>query len=109
LIGMAKEVQVINTICRPVRNRQRDAVDLAAQVDLMIIVGGRSSANTRELTHLCEKYNSRTIQIENAEQIDPASLQGVETVGLASGLSTPREVVEAVQARLLAEYGAIMA
>jgi (E)-4-hydroxy-3-methyl-but-2-enyl pyrophosphate reductase len=108
LIGMAKEVQVINTICRPVRHRQRDAVDLAAEVDLMIIVGGRSSANTRELKHLCEKYNSRTIQIENAEQIDPASLQGVEAVGIASGLSTPPDLVEAVKAWLIQRAGAVL-
>jgi 4-hydroxy-3-methylbut-2-enyl diphosphate reductase len=85
LIGIAKEVQVMNTICRPVRNRQLDAVDLVAQVDLMIIVGSRSSANTVELKHLCQKYNPRTIQIENAEQIDPECLQGVEAVGTPRG------------------------
>jgi (E)-4-hydroxy-3-methyl-but-2-enyl pyrophosphate reductase len=108
LIAMAKEVQVINTICRPVRNRQLDAVDLAERVDVMIIVGSRTSHNTVELKHLCEQYNPRTLQIESAEELEPGRLQDVETVGLASGLSTPREVVEAVQARLLAECGAIL-
>lgn len=109
LIGMAKEVQVINTICRPVRNRQLDAVDLAAEVDLMIIVGSRSSANTQELKHLCQKYNPNTIQIENADQLDPASLSGVETVGIASGLSTPPDLVEGVKARLMREANATVA
>jgi (E)-4-hydroxy-3-methyl-but-2-enyl pyrophosphate reductase len=108
LIGMAKEVQVINTICRPVRNRQLDAVDLAAQVDLMIIVGSRSSANTVELKHLCHKYNPRTIHIEDAEQLDPASVQGVEAVGIASGLSTPPHLVEAVTAWLIQRAGAVL-
>jgi (E)-4-hydroxy-3-methyl-but-2-enyl pyrophosphate reductase len=105
LIGMAKEVQVINTICRPVRNRQLDAVDLAAEVDLMIIVGSRTSANTAELKHLCEKYNPRTLQIESAEELDLAWVQDVETVGIASGLSTPLEIVEGVTRRLLAGGG----
>jgi LytB protein len=50
----------------------------------------------------------RTLQIESADELEPARLQEVETVGLASGLSTPREVVEAVQARLLAECGAML-
>jgi 4-hydroxy-3-methylbut-2-enyl diphosphate reductase len=108
LIGIAKEVQVINAICRPVRNRQLDAVELAAEVDLMLIVGSRTSANTTELKHLCQKYNPRTLQIESADKLEPARLQDVETVGLASGLSTPWEIVEAVQARLLAECGAML-
>jgi (E)-4-hydroxy-3-methyl-but-2-enyl pyrophosphate reductase len=106
LIGMAKEVQVINTICRPVRNRQLDAVDLAAEVDLMIIVGSRSSANTAELKHLCEKYNPCTIHIENADQLDLTDFDAIETVGIASGLSTPPHLVEEVKARLMREAGA---
>jgi (E)-4-hydroxy-3-methyl-but-2-enyl pyrophosphate reductase len=106
LIGMAKEVQVINTICRPVRNRQLDAVDLAAEVDLMIIVGSWSSANTAELKHLCQKYNPRTIHIENAEQLELDGFEGVETVGIASGLSTPPHLVEEVKARLMRDAGA---
>jgi (E)-4-hydroxy-3-methyl-but-2-enyl pyrophosphate reductase len=106
LIGMAKEVQVINTICRPVRNRQLDAVDLAAEVDLMIIVGSRSSANTSELKHLCQKYNPRTIHIENADQLELDGFEGVETVGIASGLSTPPHLVEEVKARLMRDAGA---
>lgn len=101
LIMMAKEVQVINTICRPVRNRQLNAVELAAEVDVMVIVGSRSSANTLELKHLCHKYNPRTIHIEGADDIDMAAFEGAETVGIASGLSTPPHLVEEVKARLL--------
>jgi 4-hydroxy-3-methylbut-2-enyl diphosphate reductase len=109
LIGMAKEVQVINTICRPVRNRQLDAVDLAQEVDLMIVVGSRSSANTVELKHLCQKYNENTIHIENADQLAPESFRGLETVGIASGLSTPPDLVEGVKARLMREANAVVA
>jgi 4-hydroxy-3-methylbut-2-enyl diphosphate reductase len=101
LISMAKEVQVINTICRPVRNRQKDALELAAEVDVMVIVGSRSSANTLELKHLCHKYNPHTIHIESADELDLAGFDGVETVGIASGLSTPPHLVEEVKARLM--------
>ncbi|MBI3911751.1 MAG: 4-hydroxy-3-methylbut-2-enyl diphosphate reductase [Armatimonadetes bacterium] len=102
LIMMAKEVQVINTICRPVRNRQMDAVELASRVDVMIVVGSHSSANTLELKHLCQRYNPRTIHIENADELDLSQFEGVEAAGLASGLSTPPDLVEQVRARLIA-------
>lgn len=101
LITMAKEVQVINTICRPVRNRQMDAVELAENVDVMVVVGSRSSANTVELKHLCQKYNPRTIHVENADELRPEEFAGVETVGIASGLSTPPETVEQVKKRMM--------
>jgi 4-hydroxy-3-methylbut-2-enyl diphosphate reductase len=101
LIQMAKEVQVINTICRPVRNRQMDAVELAERVDVMIVVGSRSSANTLELKHLCLKYNPRTIHVENADELDISRFDGVEEVGIASGLSTPPDIVEQVKRRLV--------
>jgi 4-hydroxy-3-methylbut-2-enyl diphosphate reductase len=101
LITMAKEVQVINTICRPVRNRQMDAVELAERVDVMVIVGSRSSANTIELKHLCHKYNENTIHVENADELDPKAFDGVTEVGIASGLSTPPDIVEAVKKRIM--------
>jgi (E)-4-hydroxy-3-methyl-but-2-enyl pyrophosphate reductase len=101
LITMAKEVQVINTICRPVRNRQMDAIELAENVEVMVVVGSRSSANTLELKHLCLKYNPRTIHVENADELERSRFDGVETVGIASGLSTPPDIVEGVKARLM--------
>jgi len=102
LIGMSKEVQVINTICRPVKNRQMDAVQLAQRVDAMVVVGSRSSANTIELKHLCQKYNPRTIHVENADELDLQAFEGLEEIGIASGLSTPPEIVEDVKRRLMA-------
>lgn len=101
LIAMSKEVQVINTICRPVKNRQMDAVELAQRVDAMVVVGSPTSANTIELKHLCQKYNPRTIHVENADSLNPADFVGVEEVGIASGLSTPPDIVEGVKARLM--------
>src|SRR5438034_940951 len=57
LVFMCKEVNIINTICKPVQNRQGDALDLAADVDLMLVVGSRTSANTVELAALCKHHN----------------------------------------------------
>jgi len=101
LIMMCKEVQVINTICRPVRNRQMDAVELAQRVDVMVVVGSRSSANTLELKHLCHKYNHNTVHVEGPDELDPSRFEGVDEVGIASGLSTPPDTVEAVKRRLM--------
>lgn len=100
LMQMAREVQIINTICRPVRKRQFAAAQLAGQVDVMLVVGSITSANTMELKHLLQTYNPNTIQIENADQIDPALFTGDETVGIASGLSTPEDVVDQIRLRL---------
>ena len=70
LMLIAREVQVINTICRPVRNRQLDAVRVATEADVVLVVGSFKSANSIELCHLLRKYNPNTLQIENADQLD---------------------------------------
>ncbi|NLC55862.1 MAG: 4-hydroxy-3-methylbut-2-enyl diphosphate reductase [Armatimonadetes bacterium] len=106
LMLIAREVQVINTICRPVRNRQLDAVRVATEADVVLVVGSFKSANSIELCHLLRKYNPNTLQIENADQLDLSRFTGSEVVGIASGLSTPDAMVEAVRDRLLAAFPA---
>ena len=64
-------------------------------------MGSRSSANTIELKHLCHKYNEHTIHVENADELDPKAFDGVTEVGIASGLSTPPDIVEAVKKRIM--------
>jgi len=102
---LAKEVHFINTICRPVQHRQFDAVELASQVEMMVIVGSRKSANTMQLKDLCEKYNPRTIAVESAKDLDLVAFTGIKTVGLASGLSTPENLIEEVKAALMSAHG----
>ncbi len=96
LVFLCKEVQVINTICRPVQNRQDDAVELASQVDLMLVVGSRTSANTMELAALCRFHNPRTLHIQTADDLAVEDFEWAAHVGIASGLSTPEEIVEGV-------------
>lgn len=101
MMMMCKEIRIINTICRPVQNRQDDAVELASKVDLMIVVGSRTSANTMELTALCRHYNPNTIHVQNADELPLEAFANSEIVGIASGLSTPEDLVEAVRVKVL--------
>ncbi len=104
LMLVIPELQIINTLCRPVRNRQLDAIRLATEVEVMLVVGSFKSANSIELTHLLRAHNPNTIQVENADQLELARFAGVKSVGIASGLSTPEDVVDAVRARLEAAF-----
>lgn len=101
MLMMCKEIQIINTICRPVQNRQDDAVELASKVELMIVVGSRTSANTMELTALCRHHNPNTIHVQNAAELPVEAFASYELVGIASGLSTPEDLVEAVKVKVL--------
>jgi len=101
MLMMCKEIQIINTICRPVQNRQDDAVELALKVQLMIVVGSRTSANTVELAALCRQYNTNTIHVQNADELPYEKFQDCDLVGIASGLSTPEDLVEAVRDKVL--------
>ena len=101
MLMMCKEIRIINTICLPVQNRQDDAVELASRVELMIVVGSRTSANTMELAALCKHHNTNTIHVQNADELDYERFRDVTVVGLASGLSTPEDLVEAVRAKVL--------
>ncbi len=101
MLMMCKEIRIINTICRPVQNRQDDAVELASKVQLMVVVGSRTSANTVELAALCRHYNTETVQVQNADELEYTVFRDCNVVGLASGLSTPEDLVEAVRQKIL--------
>jgi len=101
LVFMCKEIQIINTICRPVQNRQDDAVQLASKVELMIVVGSRTSANTMELAALCRHHNPNTIHVQSADELAVEAFAPYELIGIASGLSTPEDLVEAVRVKVM--------
>jgi len=108
LVFMCKEVQIINTICRPVQNRQDDAIDLAERVDLMLVVGSRTSANTMELTALCRHHNPYTMHIQSADELVVEDFDWAEHIGIASGLSTPEDLVEGVRAKIMGYDGPLV-
>ena len=100
LKAKATTLKVLNTICHAVAERQQAALELARQVDVMIVVGGASSANTRKLTELCRLTGTRTYQIERAEQLDPRWFHGAMIAGLTAGASTPDWIIEEVERRM---------
>lgn len=100
LAPRARELLVHNTICSATEQRQTAAVAMASAVDSVIVVGGRESGNTRRLAELCALRQPRTYHVESAAEIDPAWLDGIHTVGITAGASTPPEQIEAVAAKV---------
>ena len=70
MVSRAHELKIVNTVCPVTIRRQQDTLEAAGEVDLMVVVGGRSSANTKELTRLCEIAGTAAIQIENVARPD---------------------------------------
>ena len=85
-----------NTICHATRDRQDAAVELARSVHVMIVVGGKNSANTHKLARLCADTGTPTYHIETAGEIDRKWLSGMELVGITAGASTPDWIIEEV-------------
>ena len=100
LLRLSKELKVFNTICSSTKERQEAARILASRVDVMIVVGGRNSANTTRLVSLCRESGKPTHHVEVVEEIQAKWLEGVRSVGVTAGASTPGWVIEAVVNRL---------
>ncbi|MEF2845830.1 MAG: 4-hydroxy-3-methylbut-2-enyl diphosphate reductase [Eggerthellaceae bacterium] len=94
------DVEVKNTICSATVQRQASAINLARQVDAMVVIGGRNSSNTTRLYEICSQHCSRAFHIEDAEEIDPSWFEGCTTVGVSAGASTPEDQIDAVVAYL---------
>ena len=100
-IGMLQarcaEVVAVNTICKPTKDRQNSAEEVAQQVGVMIIIGGHNSSNTNKLKQVCEKYlKDAAFHVETAEELDPAWFQGKDKVGVTAGASTPDYLIQQV-------------
>jgi (E)-4-hydroxy-3-methyl-but-2-enyl pyrophosphate reductase len=101
MVTRAHELKIVNTVCPVTIRRQEDTLDTAREVDLMVVVGGRHSANTKELTRLCSIAGTTALQIENARDlVDPGPFRNARIVGVTGGTSTPiedlREVTETI-------------
>jgi len=94
------ELRVINTLCNATSSQQAATHDLAQEVDLMIVVGGRESANTRHLAEVAREQGVETYHVEAAAEIEAAWLAGRDSVGVAAGASTPDAVIDEVVERL---------
>lgn len=100
LAPLARELLVYNTVCDATEKRQSAACELAARVDVVIVVGGRNSANTMRLAQLCGAIEARTHHIETAKELRAEWVAGARRVGVTAGASTPDREIEATVARL---------
>jgi len=103
LLRLSNELKVFNTICSSTKERQDATQVLAARVDVMIVVGGRNSANTSRLVSLSREAGKPTYHVEVVDEIRSDWLKGARTVGVTAGASTPSWVIDAVLERLRAE------
>ena len=92
--GSFSELKVINTLCKEAIKRQESAIALCKQVDIMFVLGGLHSANTRRLAELCKKHNSATFHLQNWDELDKNVLFGRNIAGVTAGASTPSWVID---------------
>ncbi len=94
------DLRSVNTICTDTNNRQSEALRLAGEVEVMIVVGGKTSANTKHLAELSEARGARAYHIEGPDELQESWFRGADMVGLMSGASTPGWLVDDVERRM---------
>ena len=100
LSGKSREFRILNTICNATHERQDSALKLAGEVDIMIVVGGKNSANTKHLAEVCETTGVETRHIEAASELQTAWFRGKKTAGITAGASTPDWIIKEVAERI---------
>ena len=93
-------VRFLDTVCKPTKERQSAAVEMARQADVVIVVGGRGSNNTRELVKTCARYCARVHHVQTDADVCPEWFDAATVVGLTAGTSTPDDVDDRVEARI---------
>lgn len=92
-----EEIKIFNTICDDIFNKQREAVEIAKSVDVMIVIGGKNSSNTTKIAKLCYEVNPNTYQIETADEVPSLGLYlNEKTIGVTAGASTPSWIIEEI-------------
>jgi len=93
-------VKYVDTICRPTRERQLAVKGLLKFVEILVVVGGRNSNNTKQLASLATRAGKPSLHVESADELDVEALRSFSTVGLAAGTSTSDSTILAVENRL---------
>lgn len=94
------EVRFVDTVCQPTKQRQSAAEELARQCDVVVVIGGAHSNNTRELVATCARFCPRVHHVQGPDDLRPDCFAGAETVGLTAGTSTPDTTIDAVEQAL---------
>ena len=100
IIEHVKEVKVYNTICNSTALRLKETAAMARKVDVMIVVGGKNSANTTQLAHLCTSLPVRTYHIETDQELKKEWFAKAQKVGVTAGASTPDWIIKKVEKRI---------
>ena len=90
-------LNILNTICNATEERQKEAKNIAGEVDTMLVVGGRHSSNTQKLFEICKKECGNTYYIQTPVDLDSEMFQCSSCVGITAGASTPKKIIEEVQ------------
>jgi len=98
--GGADGLRVVHSLCRSTEDRQAETAELAREVDAVVVVGGRHSANTRMLAEMARRMGRAAFHVETADELDPADFEGFSVIGVTAGASTPAWVTERVVERI---------
>ena len=96
-------VKIFDTICYATRKRQNEAAEIAAKVDVMVVVGDRKSANTKHLAEICRQNCSHVLSIEGADELSATDFAGGRVAGLTAGASTPAGIIKEVKTTMSEE------
>lgn len=100
VLEQSKEIKVYNTICNSTALRLRETEEMARSVDIMIVVGGKNSANTTQLANLCSSLSVVTYHVETADELKKEWFEGAQKVGISAGASTPDWIIQEVEERI---------
>ena len=96
LLEKSRQLKIYNTICHSTEERQTQTLELAKRADVVIIIGGRNSANTTRLAELCRDLGRTTYHVETADEVRPDWVKGASLVGVSAGASTPDWIIDEV-------------
>ena len=91
------EVRLVDTVCQPTKQRQNSAIELAQQVEVVVVIGGAQSNNTQELVRTCSRYCRRVHHLQGANDLREEWFDGAQTVGITAGTSTPDAAIYEVE------------
>jgi 4-hydroxy-3-methylbut-2-enyl diphosphate reductase len=100
LVERVSEVRVFNTICNATFENQDAARELSQNSDIMIVIGGKNSSNTKQLLNISEDNCQDCYLIENEKELDPAWFDGKKKCGVTAGASTPEWIIEKIISKI---------
>ena len=104
LKNLVYDIRCFNTICNATQERQTEARNIASEADAVIVIGGKSSSNTRKLVEICREECGNVFFIQTADDLKPLTLTSFDRIGITAGASTPQIIIEEVQNIVRSEF-----